>query len=75
MEIGLPSLNKISIMLIISGFFLIVIGYYERKKHIHHKKIVYKFIDQTIDEQHARQQEDVYNQYSTMFTDRSLGAS
>ena len=62
--------------LIYFGIILTIVGYYERqKKFVHRQKIIYKFIDQDIPESHKIQQEDVYNKFSYLFTNRSLGAS
>ena len=68
--------RSFSVFLIFIGILLIVIGHYERdKRYFQSPKIIYKFINQDIGEEYARQQDSVYNQFVWMFEDRSLRSS
>ena len=65
--------GKIAVILIFTGTIMTVVGYYEdQKKNWEHTKIIYKFLNETIPESHLKDQEDVYNTYSRMFTNKSL---
>ncbi len=59
--------------LVLIGVIVTIIGYYTQKQAAkQHPKVVYKFITQNLDEEDKVIANDVYNEYSRMFTDKSL---
>ncbi len=66
----------VSKLLIFGGIVMTIVGYYKvREASITKPKVVYKFIEHDISEAQRAFQDSVYNRFSTMFTDMSLGAS
>lgn len=59
---------------ILIGFILTIIGYYENQLRQQNQKTVYKFIEQWDTERHSHQydEEDVYNAHAAMFQDLSF---
>ncbi len=53
------------------GVITTIIGYYESRQ-APAPKVVYKFVDKTIEEAQKGGQESVYNMYLQMFTDPPL---
>ena len=50
------------------GIIMTIIGYYQTKQ-MPQGKVVYKFIDQTIEESQKAGQDSVFNNFITMFSD------
>lgn len=59
------------LVLFFLGIIMTIIGHYQAKQ-IPEGKIVYKFVDQTIEEAQKGEQESVFNKYISMFTDPPL---
>ena len=56
------------LVLFFIGIILTIIGYYESKE-LPAPKVVYKFVDQTIEEAQKGGGPSVYNNFITMFSD------
>jgi len=64
---------ELPILIIFFGVVCSIIGYYEKEKQFWTKpKIIYKFIDDTLEELYAKEHEDVYNKYNPLFLNKSL---
>ena len=59
------------IVIFFLGIIMTIIGHYQSKQ-APAGKIVYKFVDQTIEEAQKGGQESVFNQFAPMFTDPPL---
>jgi len=60
------------ITLMFIGIIITIVGYY-RDKERPKEKVIYKFIDQTVDEAYtAGRTDNAYNTYLSMFTDAPL---
>ena len=59
------------LVLFFLGLIMIIIGYY-RTKQVPPPKIIYKYVDKTIEEAQKGGQESVYNMFINMFEDPPL---
>lgn len=57
------------LVLFFIGIIFTIIGYYESSKSCEKPKIIYKYVDQTIEEAQKGGQPSVYNQFLTLFSD------
>lgn len=57
------------IVLFFIGIIISIIGYYESHVSCPKQKIVYKYLDRTIEEAQKGGDESVYNKFITMFSD------
>ena len=58
------------LVLFFLGIILTIVGYYESIKfNLNKSKIIYKFVDSTIEEAQKKGQDSVYNKFITMFSD------
>ena len=60
------------IVLFFLGIIITIIGHYQANSNCAKEKIVYKFMDKTIEEAQKSGQESVYNKFSDMFVDPPL---
>ena len=60
------------IVLFFLGIIMSIIGHYQANTNCPKEKIVYKFMDKSIEEAQKGGQESVYNQFAPMFTDPPL---
>lgn len=66
-------MKRISAIIMFIGIVLSIVGHYEwRHMYSERPKIIYKFIDQWREEEHADNTKDIYNTFSPMFQDKSL---
>ena len=57
------------LVLFFLGIIMSIIGYYQSQPNCPKTKIVYKFIDQTIEESQKGGQDSVFNTHIQMFSD------
>ena len=60
------------IVLFFLGIIITIIGHYQANSNCAKEKIVYKFMDKTIEEAQKSGQESVYNLFAPMFVDPPL---
>ena len=57
------------LVLFFFGIIMSIIGYYQSQPNCPKTKIVYKFVDSTVEEAQKSGQDSVYNNFITMFSD------
>ena len=60
------------IVLFFLGIIMSIIGHYQANTNCPKEKIVYKYMDKSIEEAQKGGQESVYNKFSNMFVDPPL---
>lgn len=60
------------IILFFLGIILTIIGYYQGQSFCPKDKVVYKFIDESLEERQKGDQQDVYGMFEYLFQDRSI---
>lgn len=65
-------MNEFILTLFFIGIIMAVIGYYQSNVSCPKQKIIYKFVDQTIEEAQKSDSQDLYNDFLPMFEDAPL---